>query len=270
MLQAITAAFRRRLSNVFLLFGLMLVAIGVGLQASREAMLAWVSAASPPPSFESSVARAAVGAEAPIAQPHPPQRSAVPASRDGPARELAAPTPVVDLEPRRLVVPAIGLDTGVVTVGWEARAVDGVDQGSVWQIASHAAGFHLDSAPPGRGGNTVLSGHNNIEGSVFRHLHELEPFDWIYLFAGGRRFAYLVEENFVVAEAQASPEQRVENLRWIGTTPDERLTLVSCYPPWSNTHRTIVLARPIVDEADLPADAPPLLDALLPPGRDGS
>lgn len=241
MLHRLTQAFFHRLSNVFVLFGLALVLVGAGVQASRQAYLAGNSDADPPPSFDASVK--GVTATLPVALP---------------TRAAATATPPPSAPPDRLVIPRLGLDTAVVTVGWEARVVSGEHVGNVWQTASFAAGFHQGSAPPGQPGNTVLSGHNNIEGSIFKNLHDLEPFDWIYVFADGRRFAYVVEENFIIPEAKASPEQRLANVKWISATPDERLTLISCYPPWSNTYRVIVLARPIHDPADIPADAPPL------------
>jgi sortase A len=143
-----------------------------------------------------------------------------------------------------------------VLAGVEEGVADGTEGGSVWQTASDAAGFHEGSALPGHVGNTVISGHNNIGGAVFRRLHELAPMDWVYLVAGERRFAYVVEETFIVPEAGASPERRLANAAWVAPSEEERLTLVSCFPPWGNSHRTIVLARPIHDPARWPADAP--------------
>lgn len=29
------------------------------------------------------------------------------------------------------------------------------------------------------------------------------------------------------------------NARWIGDFLDERITLIACYPAWSNTHRVV-------------------------------
>jgi sortase A len=238
MLQRLTQAFFHRLSNVFVLFGLALVLVGASVQASRQAYLADDDQGAPP-SFDASLAL--ITATVRVALP---------------TRATATPPPAAP--PDRLVIPRLGLDTPVVTVGWEARVISGEHVGNIWQTASFAAGFHQGSAPPGQAGNTVLSGHNNIEGSIFKQLHDLEPFDWIYVFAGGQRFAYVVEENFIIPEAKASAEQRLANVKWISATPDERLTLISCYPPWSNTYRVIVLARPIHDPADIPFDAPAL------------
>jgi sortase (surface protein transpeptidase) len=37
---------------------------------------------------------------------------------------------------------------------------------------------------------------------------------------------------------------RLDNARWILPTKDERLTLITCWPAKSNTHRVIIVALP--------------------------
>jgi sortase A len=111
-------------------------------------------------------------------------------------------------------------------------------------VADYAAGWHKNSSLPGEPGNIVLSGHNNIKGAVFRQLDQLKRGDDIQLFAGGAEYSYTVEEVLIVPEKYASASQRAENVRYIDETPDDRLTLVSCWPRNDNTHRIIVVARP--------------------------
>ena len=94
-------------------------------------------------------------------------------------------------------------------------------------------------------GNIVLSGHNNIQGAVFRKLYELQPGDIAKVWAGGQEFDYQVEEVMILEETNAPLEQRQENARWIAPFDDERLTLVSCWPETSNTHRVVVVAKPV-------------------------
>jgi sortase A len=135
------------------------------------------------------------------------------------------------------------VDAEVVEVG--LRKVEGKGKSVfVWETADYAAGFHLGSAYPGNVGNTVLSGHHNIKGEVFRYLVLLEPGDEVYLYVGEVEYTYVVVEKFIIPEKYASLEQRRENAKWIGYFPDERLTLVTCWPYISNTHRVIVIAKP--------------------------
>jgi sortase (surface protein transpeptidase) len=54
-----------------------------------------------------------------------------------------------------------------------------------------------------------------------------------------------VEEVNIVPEKQASAAQRAANAQAIAPTTDTRLTLVTCWPWNSNTHRVIVVARPV-------------------------
>jgi sortase A len=46
-------------------------------------------------------------------------------------------------------------------------------------------------------------------------------------------------------ERDAGIAQRQENARWVLPSTDERLTLVTCWPPASNTYRLIVVAVPV-------------------------
>ena len=168
----------------------------------------------------------------------PPTPSPLPTATITPTPTLV-PAPIV-----RLLSPAIELDTPIVDVGWTLVEENG-QMKSVWETASHAAGHHINSALPGQGSNIVISGHHNIEGEVFRHIVDLEAGDEIVLEDElGRRFAYRVIETIILPEAGVSEEQRRENAHYIAQTEDERLTLVTCWPYWTNTHRVIVIARP--------------------------
>jgi sortase A len=141
---------------------------------------------------------------------------------------------------------AVSKNSVVVPIGWTMAVIDPDTLESVWKTADDAAGWHETSARMGDVGNTVISGHNNIAGAVFARLNELREGDTIALHAGSAEVRYTVERTFIVQEAGASDEERRANNRWIEPTTDERLTLVTCYPPWGNTHRLIMIARPVV------------------------
>jgi sortase A len=53
-----------------------------------------------------------------------------------------------------------------------------------------------------------------------------------------------VESRLVVRDKGMSEEKRRENASWIGPFPEDRLTLVTCWPYTGNTHRVIVVAKP--------------------------
>jgi len=146
--------------------------------------------------------------------------------------------------PTRLAAESIGLDASVVEVGWEQVVQDGVTT-NVWVVADYAAGWHQNSSLPGQGGNIVLSGHHNIKGEVFRHIVDIELNEVITLYLGDQPYQFVVQDKFIVQDKGEPEAIRRENAKWIGPFNEERLTLVTCWPYNSNTHRVIVIAKPM-------------------------
>lgn len=177
-----------------------------------------------------------------------PMPTAVPATPTRPAPSPAPTATRVPQPPTRIVAPAIRLDAQVVVMGWKTVEYNG-QQVAEWDVPKNAAGWHVNSAMAGQPGNTVLSGHHNIEGKVFRYVVDLEIGDEITLYADDRAFAYTVTEKYILKEASMPWAVRQKNAQWIAPTIDERLTLVTCWPyEWpGNTHRVIVVAKPMPD-----------------------
>lgn len=165
-----------------------------------------------------------------------------------PERIRLVPTPTPPLvplgRPERIVIPSVGIDTGIESV-YRQQSQVGDRWFQNWSTAAYAAGYHESSALLGQPGNTVISGHNNIDGAVFQDLYQVQPGETIQLYANGFRYDYVVEDQFIVSESGAPLEQRLQNATWIGTTIDERVTLVSCWPPDGNAYRVIVVAKPV-------------------------
>ncbi len=185
-------------------------------------------------------------AEAPAALPEGEDGIAISVSpSQGPVAPLAGASLGTEIPalPERLEIPAIKVDTPVIPVGWQQITLADGSKKSVWEVADYAAGWHKNSALPGSSGNVVISGHNNIKGAVFRKLYTLEAGDTVTVWAGGRQFTYRVDEVMILPEVGATPEQRRQNAQWIQPFDDSRLTLVSCWPETSNTHRVIVVAH---------------------------
>jgi sortase A len=141
------------------------------------------------------------------------------------------------------VIPKIVVDIPVFPVGIKT-VMEGGDSKVLWADVPNAGGFHQTSAYPGHPGNTVINGHRDIQGSVFRHLDRVEIGDEILVYVNEQVYEYTVTEKVVVPETFASPEQRVDNLRLIGNMPEERLTLITCTPVGLATHRLLVIAKP--------------------------
>lgn len=147
-------------------------------------------------------------------------------------------------QPTLLKIPAIGLETAVEGKGWQRKVgPDGVAYNE-WDDVRYAVGWHLNSAVPDVPGNIVLSGHNNIYGSVFRDLWRLKAGTPIYLYTGTERHTYVVDSIQIMPERNATTAQQAKTAAYIVQSTDQRLTLVSCWPPNSNTHRVFVIASP--------------------------
>jgi sortase A len=145
--------------------------------------------------------------------------------------------------PTRLVIPAIALESNITPVGWESVLIDGATYRQ-WSTTDNLVGWHRLSAKLGQPGNTVLNGHSNVNGAVFRNLKYVQIGDEITIFSGKQDYHYIITQKFSVKEKDVSLETRIENAQLIAPTQDERLTLITCANPGA-THRLIVVARPL-------------------------
>ena len=154
--------------------------------------------------------------------------------------------------PDRIEIPSIHLDAPIVIS--QEKSVKLQDQWFEQWLApdEFAVGWQANSAPLGLAGNSILSGHHNMDGKVFGHLIEAKVGDSIFVYSGKTAFEYRVAEIMVLKERNVSLEIRKQNAAWISATSDERITLVTCWPKRSNTHRLIVVAYP----ASLDSQAP--------------
>ena len=155
----------------------------------------------------------------------------------------SAPPPIWN--PDRIVIPAIKLDAPTVPAKIKAATVQGQLVPAWVAPNAYAAGWLTTSVPLGVPGNTVLVGHNNVDGEVFGHLVDLKVGDVILMYSGDTEFAYRVALTLILPERFQKLDVRLANARWIEPSQDTRLTLVTCWPYASNTHRLIVVATPI-------------------------
>ena len=125
--------------------------------------------------------------------------------------------------------------------GWRAE----------WETAEQAAGHLRGTANPGEAGNMVIAGHHNAKGEVFRPLSDvglpgnaLQPGDIVAVVAeDGREYRYQVAlwDRFV--EEGPSLEEIRQHARYLEPTPTATLTLVTCWPYATNTHRVVIVAH---------------------------
>lgn len=148
--------------------------------------------------------------------------------------------------PFRIVAETIGLDAPVVEMGWKVEG-SGPQAVSVWDVPDQEAGWHINSARPGEGSNVVISGHNDSMGShVFGELENLQVGDEISVWVSPEQtYRYRVSDTQVVRAFGATQEALAYLQTVMEPTPTERLTLITCWPSWTNTHRLIIVAQPL-------------------------
>ena len=147
--------------------------------------------------------------------------------------------------PERLVIASIALEAPIIPVHYRDIEVGGQVYHQ-WRVPSEfAAGWQDTSARLGLPGNTVLNGHHNAYGRVIENLAELRTGDVIQVYSGEWEYRYAVAAKLLLPERGQRLEVRMENARWLAASEDERLTLVTCWPAESNTHRLIVIAYPL-------------------------
>jgi len=157
-------------------------------------------------------------------------------------------TQVVVWTPSRIVIPSIKLDAPITDARRKAIDYEGKEFQQWVAPNSLAAGFLTTSAALGDVGNTVLIGHHNIYGKVFGHLVDLKEGDLIFVYSGVKEFAYQVSQKMILPERFQTMEVRLKNAQWAEYFDDERLTLVTCWPFNNNTHRLIIVAKPVTLE----------------------
>jgi LPXTG-site transpeptidase (sortase) family protein len=109
----------------------------------------------------------------------------------------------------------------------------GLDSKGSMLIAHGYAVTHYTFSAGIGSGNAVLYGHDDIEGSIFARLKDLQPGDEIDVAIAGRVQRYRVSTRVIVAPTA---------VQILDPTPDVRLTLFTCWPNWVDTQRVVITA----------------------------
>ncbi|HUV28471.1 MAG TPA: sortase [Anaerolineales bacterium] len=154
--------------------------------------------------------------------------------------------------PVRIVIPSIDLNAPVVPAPVDFETIAGKEFLQWFVPDEFAVGWHTTSAMLGETGNTVLNGHHNVFGEVFGSLVDVTEGDMIWVESDHYRYSYQITNKMILPEKYEQLDVRMNNAQWILPTIDERLTLISCWPYESNTHRLIIVAIPLGQEEITP------------------
>lgn len=196
---------------------------------------------------ETELPESALATATPLSGPTPTFRVAIPSATETPT---PAPTPdsagftLPDwIEPDYwLSIPVLDLEAPVVGYGLRVHDVDGIPVERLPVPNTFAVGWDATSAEPGFAGNTVMAGHNNLYGAVFAGLADLQVGDEIAVWSDYGVFSYHVSQTMLLEEKDQPLDVRLQNAQWLADTTDDRLTLITCWPRETYTHRLIIVA----------------------------
>lgn len=159
--------------------------------------------------------------------------------------------------PERIIIEGINLDAPVEVAKSANVKIAGEEVVQFLVPEKFAVGWHEGSAPLGVPGNTILSGHHNAYGKVFQHLIDVKVGDPMTLVSGLKEFNYVIANKMILPEKGEPLDVRLDNGRWILPSQDERVTLVTCWPEDTNSHRLILVAVPMARGAHQTSAASP-------------
>lgn len=145
-----------------------------------------------------------------------------------------------------LVPPNTDFSLLIEKIGATAPIVQDVNpqDSRVYQRAlTHGIAHAQGTSLPGQGGNIFLFAHSSTNpldasrfNSVFYLIHHLEVGDTIQVWYQGQEYIY-----HVITKTIASPS----DIFYLKSSPEEQLTLMTCWPPGTTLKRLIVVAKPL-------------------------
>ena len=118
-----------------------------------------------------------------------------------------------------LEIPQINLEQYVVT-------------GTSTEALAYGPGYYTKTSTPGNRGNVGIAGHRTTYGAPFSDLDKLQTGDEIMLTVGTETFKYIIDEILIIDPDQGE--------RYLYNRGDERITLTTCHPKFSDKLRLIV------------------------------
>jgi sortase A len=161
------------------------------------------------------------------------------ATQPAPRPLLAGHADTIDIAPERFDV-AVGQPFAFITIpafgpGWRFTLIQGTALAQLNLSPGHVPGTQW----PGQVGNFAVAGHRVTSGNPFWSLPSLRPGDLVDIATQRNYYTYRVTGKELVRPADTAVLDAVPGHR--GQRPTRRLiTLITCDPAWTGTHRVIV------------------------------
>ncbi|MGT2425216.1 class F sortase [Amnibacterium kyonggiense] len=173
-------------------------------------------------------------ASTPPSHPAAPSTTTQPSVRPAAAKASHFQDPAADAAPAsratrpvRILIPAIGVDAGLIDL---ARDADGVLAAPPSTVLDEA-GWYAKGTVPGRVGPAVIAGHVDWVDriAVFHRLAELRPGDAITVVMNDRS-----KVRFTVDDVRKVSKFHFPTDAVYGPTPDPQLRVITCGGPWDS------------------------------------
>lgn len=166
---------------------------------------------------------------------------------------------IASLNPVRLIVPKLGLDARILSLGPDATGAmqaprNGDASDPIW---SEVYWWNV-GALPGQVGNAVIAGHVNrpdASPSTFTHLDRLVPGDTLAIVTqNGQTLNFVVrDKNAPLVYVHGGTDPTIQRIFGPATTPN--LNLLTCWGEWDGTqfNRRLVVYATLVGVSPFPA-----------------
>jgi LPXTG-site transpeptidase (sortase) family protein len=147
---------------------------------------------------------------------------------------------------KRLIIPSLGVNVPIVDLTFATPAQ--IELGDFNTELKQWVVKYPFTPEPWKKGNSVIFGHSSVEawnksdyGFVFYKLQQLVPWDRYQVIWDGELFEYEVVEKII-----KRPKDVATTLN--GFTDGSFMTLLSCYPLFSDAQRLMVVAKLVKDK----------------------
>jgi sortase A len=142
----------------------------------------------------------------------------------------------IEVSEFHLYIPKIKVDVPIVP------NVDGGSETAYLAALENGVAHFQGTALPGEGSNIFIFGHSSYYAAkpgnyktVFAQLDQLKIGDEITVSLNNQKYVYIVSSI-----KKVNPS----DVQYLQPTPEEQLSLMTCYPPGTTKYRLIVIAKP--------------------------
>ncbi len=135
-----------------------------------------------------------------------------------------------------LIIPKLKLEAPIIA------DVDGTNKNTYFKALENGVAQMKGTAKPGEESNTLIFGHSsyytNSPGNfkeIFKNLDQIKIGDEINIYYDKKDFTYIVTETKIVEN---------NDISIASISGQERITLMTCWPPGTTEKRYVVIAEP--------------------------